>query len=890
MRKSSSYILIFLILVQLFAPVSFIFDNNKNIDLKVNRIEAQEGVRMNWKLTGATSTSLSGEATVWIDDVAWYGNDAGAVINLFDSSVNKIAIDSQTLNLISVDRTQQEKDQGTQGKYRATFSFPNTKGAALTEGTNYYIQGVVSQDMKSWGNYFFSFASGPLYSTVSTFIGTHSNTTTISELKLVRTLSKGETWDNSMVIEGTAVNETALLPVCSGLGTIGGCIGHILYWFPFKISALIFGATGHLLDLAVDYSTNDESYRSPFVSEGWKIVRDFCNMFFIFILLYIAIGTILDLHGVKTKEMIINVIIIGLLINFSLFTTQVIIDASNILTRVFYNSESIKVGPKVGGVIQEQRGSQGEIKLSEAIVSKINPQNLIINASRAENIPTKGNVGDNNDTNKDAVNNKISASTFITVVLMASIVNIVGIIVFLSVSLIFITRVIGLWLAMIFAPLAFFSYTVPAMQEWGMVGWKNWWPETLKMAFLSPVFIFFLYLTIKFLDTGLGLTLNDSKSGMDFILGVIIPFIFIMVLLWKAKDIAKDMSGKLGQSITNGLAAVGGVALGGAALGTAFLGRKMIGQTIARASRGDTATQKYEDGRAKGISKITGFVGSKIGMGKAFGKDINAIDPKTGKRLGITTGIGGMLNEKQRKVGAIDHARHEMDSMKDKAGLKDVSDDKLSGVNEIKIRETYEKEKRSIVESEIKTGKVAGVDSEDEFKKKARTGSIRNQEIATGRRESSFTDADKKAVENTINVEFNKYLKDKSDKKLTSDFGHIREESKKHVGIIDRGLSKSNTGSYDVRKLSDLKTDKRESFLTKIPVGLIAGISTGVRAGIKNIGLSNGGIKVQGDFLKDLGNTISDSLKNMKINVDLSSVGEHKSSADAHGASGGGHH
>jgi len=54
------------------------------------------------------------------------------------------------------------------------------------------------------------------------------------------------------------------------------------------------------------------------------VVRDFVNIFFIFVLLYIAFATILSLHGFKTKEMIINVIIIGLLMNFSLFAGQLI--------------------------------------------------------------------------------------------------------------------------------------------------------------------------------------------------------------------------------------------------------------------------------------------------------------------------------------------------------------------------------------------------------------------------------------------------------------------------------------------------------------------------------------------------------------------------------------
>jgi len=54
--------------------------------------------------------------------------------------------------------------------------------------------------------------------------------------------------------------------------------------------------------------------------------------------------------------------------------------------------------------------------------------------------------------------------------------------------------------------------------------------------------------------------------------------------------------------------------------------------------------------------------------------------------------------------------------------------------------------------------------------------------------------------------------------------------------------------------------------------------------------MSNGSVKVEGNFMKDLGNTISDSLKSMKVNVDLGHVGETKSSADAHGGGGEAHH
>jgi len=377
----------------------------------------------------------------------------------------------------------------------------------------------------------------------------------------------------------TDITETVVCNILRS-STWLGCIGKFFYWALYGPTSHILALAGRLLDIAVDYSIKDTSYRSAFVVEGWGVIRDFCNMFFIFILLYIAFGTILKLNGVKTKEMIINVVIIGLLINFSLFATQVIIDASNILTRVFYNSQTMAIGPKgADGVVKGEVGTQGEIKLSEAIMSKTNPQSLILKAKDIGTIQTKYTINDRGDT---AVDGQVSGKTFLLVTILAIIINVVAIITFLSCSLIFISRVIGLWLAMIFAPLAFFSYTVPAMQDWDMVGWKKWWPETIKMAFLAPVFVFFLYLIVKFLDTGLGIGINDSKGGLDFLLGIFVPFIFIMILLMKAKEIATKMSGKIGETITKAAKTVGGLALGAAGGVALGLGAGALRGTVGR--------------------------------------------------------------------------------------------------------------------------------------------------------------------------------------------------------------------------------------------------------------------------------------------------------------------
>ena len=59
-----------------------------------------------------------------------------------------------------------------------------------------------------------------------------------------------------------------------------------------------------------------------------------------------------------------------------------------------------------------------------------------------------------------------------------------------------------------------------------------------------------------------------------------------------------------------------------------------------------------------------------------------------------------------------------------------------------------------------------------------------------------------------------------------------------------------------------------------------------MRGGLKQAGINFG--KIEGNFLKDLGNTITESFKNAKINIDLSHVGEVKKE-DSHGGGHGGH-
>lgn len=476
-----------------------------------------------------------------------------------------------------------------------------------------------------------------------------------SETITVRTLTAGNTTEEGTgqtittggTVDGPGAAESNL-PDC-GFRNVGGCIARIFYYVLFVPTSFLFGLAGKVMDFTIMYSVSDSSYRTPFVSEGWKVVRDLCNMFFIFILLYIAITTILDVGSSKNKSQVVNVIIIGLFINFSLFATHLIIDASNIMARVFYNPKVLVIGEKdkTSGEVKNERDSEtGTIQLSQAIVSKINPQRLLekdnqnVATSQATGITNSSNITTNEDNNQG-----ITAGTFILVTLMASIVNFIGMMTFLTISLSFIGRVVGLWVAMVLSPLAFLSYTVPETKKWDYVGWSSWWSETVKTAFMAPVFVFFMYIIVMFLESGIISNVAGDGSGLtnfNKILSVIIPFIVIIVLLKQAEKISTKLAGQVAGTVTSAVgnvgARVGGLALGGALGAGAFAMRSTIGKMGA----GLTNSEKLIDAEKKG--GISGWGARQLrNVGSFTGKSsFDVRSTKVGQTAGKQMGVEGL--------------------------------------------------------------------------------------------------------------------------------------------------------------------------------------------------------------------------------------------------------
>lgn len=663
----------------------------------------------------------------------------------------------------------------------------------------------------------------------------------------------------------------------------------------FKVSSEIAHLGGSFLDFFVFYSTNSTSYNSDFVKKAWGIVRDIMNIAFIIGLFYLAAGVILDLHSANVKKTITSVIVVGLLINFSLFATKVVIDASNLLTKVFYNNIT-SYGPN-GEILPAGLGGQKSV--SVGIVDKFNPQKLV---------------------SQEAYNKE--KWTFIFMTLLLSAVTIYTAYIFFSVALLFVARVASLWLSMIFAPLAFASFVLP----FNIPGFafSKWIDNLTKNAFLAPLFVFMLYIIILFTESlkeiiSYGVT--EDAELMQRIMGVVVPFTIIVVLLMKSKELAVEYSGQIGQLVNTAGKAIAGLTIGGAAGITALVGRQVLGRSAASLTRGKEAV-KYAETRKdyrKDLlhwkAKVADVKANTTGSQRSqLVRTLKQSKPQWGSyksannlSKNLFDILGGRISASQEKVNEVEHARHSLESIKEKAGLKGVEEYQMSGVQIARFKKEFIKANKSDFISDLRDGEkgadiweknALGVETnlgnigENKYKASKRDEIIR-QVIATpnaGDLDSNneLTDKGRKRVENLLNDAFNEALKISIGKLADHEFEHERTHARESVSTTERVLARSTSGSYDVRNINTKPADRREGLSTKATMMLVAAVALGIRSGLKSI--KSGDVK--GDFFTDLGSTISTALKTTNVKIDIGGGDSGGGHGADHGGGdhGGGHH
>lgn len=407
------------------------------------------------------------------------------------------------------------------------------------------------------------------------------------------------------------------------------------------ISAQILNLAGNLFNISLQFTLNFKALADStgVVNIGWTIIRDMSNMAFIFILLSVAIGTILGLSGHNAKNTIKNIILAALFINFSLFITNVIIDASNVMAFGFYNATIQEAGKVDKGI-------------SEIFMQALDVRSIY----DPEGLP-EGTITHNN---------------ILSIGIFGSLLMLITAFVFFAAAILFMIRLVVLMFLMMISPIAFIGSILPKTQ--GMA--KRWWSELFSQAFFAPVYLMFVYIVASGItSTAFKVTMatagnDDTFSGLFSASGggtiiILFNFILIIALLLGALISAKSM-GAAGAggviSMGKGLQKWGQGAIGGAVGGATF----GVGGRLARSTVGGWA-QRKADAWAKDPTKGNTWA-SKVGLKtlRAVGdSSFDARNTTIGKAVtgaipgGLGTGIKGGYKTKveDREKAEIKYAQ-----------------------------------------------------------------------------------------------------------------------------------------------------------------------------------------------------------------------------------------
>ncbi len=213
---------------------------------------------------------------------------------------------------------------------------------------------------------------------------------------------------------------------------------------------------------------------SPAVTLGWIVMRDLANMFFVFVLLAIAIGTILQQEKYSYRTLLPGFIMAAIMVNFSKTIAGFIIDISQVVMNTF-----VAAFAQAGG---------GNFVVLLGI-----PKYMKLVAG-----------GD------------ITTSAFSSAgIILAVIFTVISVIVVGMLTAMLVMRIVGLWFLVVLSPWAFILNLIPRGQSYA----KKWWESFTNLVLVGPVMAFFLWLSLAVVaQVNQGVT-DVSKAGISQVAG-----------------------------------------------------------------------------------------------------------------------------------------------------------------------------------------------------------------------------------------------------------------------------------------------------------------------------------------------------------------------------------
>lgn len=387
---------------------------------------------------------------------------------------------------------------------------------------------------------------------------------------------------------------------------LGGIIGWIISALGVILVLII-----KTLVLVAQYN---DFINSQAVENGWRIVRDVANMFFVVVLLIIAFATILNQEKYSYKTWLPKVILMAVLINFSKTICGLLIDVAQVVMLTFVNAFK---GMAAG--------------------------NLVTNLGIIDIVTIANSSGD------------IGFWAIIGSYFLGLIYMIVAIVTIVTMLAMLVMRMVMIWIYVVLSPFAYLFSAFPGGQKYSSM----WWSEFSKNLIVGPVLAFFIWLSFVSMQsydikkdfknvpevstqsagqeltmTGTGYGASTTRGGTKANeLDVFLKFIISIGMLIGGLKIASEIGGAAGKIAGSGMAKLQkGAAWTGkiAKTGAKNLGMAAINQKGVRNALDVVGSQRGVLGgvlRATGIRKLAQQGSIALGQHKI------AVEEKAKKRV-----------------------------------------------------------------------------------------------------------------------------------------------------------------------------------------------------------------------------------------------------------------
>ncbi len=438
-----------------------------------------------------------------------------------------------------------------------------------------------------------------------------------------------------------------------------------IFYGILTIMALLLMIFGLLLDFVIEYSILDikENLQSlTGINTAWKILKDLMNIAFIFILLFEAIKLIIG-QGSREyiKRFIIGIVLASILINFSLFFTKVLIDASNVVTVGLYEA-----------IIDRGNVTAGNVEIRGGLT-----------------VPFMRAVGITSFYSNNAFEGMVSSAggriNLIFIPLLGIFLFLILCFVFLAISVMFIVRFLAILVLLVLSPVAYMGLALDFMKPYA----SQWWNALNSQLIFPPVFMLMMLVSMTiftspgFITVGgnWGGVISENPANNEGFINLLFKFTIIIGLSIASLIVSANMSKKGSTHIATATSKFSGYAGGVFMGGAGRLGRSTIGRwggNVAndedlkdRAAKGDIrARLKLSAANRLATSSFDARATDSFGtVAKAtgFGSDFGKVDTKKTNYRAITEQRAKDEAEKVKQYYKVNDDVIEEAKKKDKA-------------------------------------------------------------------------------------------------------------------------------------------------------------------------------------------------------------------------------